>query len=109
MSDCIFCKIAAGEIPSSVLYEDEDVLVFRDINPQTPVHFLVIPKMHVDSLLDITPENSHLVSKCFETISMLAKREGLQKGFRVIANCGSEAGQTVYHLHFPCSFRKAAR
>jgi histidine triad (HIT) family protein len=100
MSDCIFCKIAAGEIPSSVLYEDEDVFVFRDINPQTPVHFLVIPKQHISSVADVNPENSHLVAKCFETIAKVAEREGLQKGYRVIANCGKDAGQTVFHLHF---------
>lgn len=69
MSDCIFCKIAAGEIPSSIVYEDEDVKVFRDINPQTPVHLLVIPKKHIDSVNDITNVNSLLVARCFEVIS----------------------------------------
>jgi histidine triad (HIT) family protein len=100
MSDCIFCKIAAGEIPSNKLYEDEQVMAFHDLYPQAPVHFLVIPKQHIASAGDITPENSHLAGKCFETIAMLAKREKLDAGFRIISNCGPDAGQTVPHLHF---------
>ena len=100
MSDCLFCKIAAGEIPSTCLYEDEDVFAFRDINPQAPVHFLVIPKKHIESAAAVTPENSALVAKCFEVIAKLAKQEKLDDGFRVISNCGADAGQTVFHLHF---------
>ncbi len=100
MADCIFCMIAKGEIPSTCLYEDDDVFAFRDINPQAPVHFLVIPKEHIASAGEINEENSGLVAKCFEVIAKLAKQEGLEKGFRVISNCGEDAGQTVPHLHF---------
>lgn len=100
MSDCIFCKIIAGEIPSKKLYEDDAVLAFYDLNPQAPVHFLVIPKQHVSGVSEIMPGNSALVAKCFEVIAMLAAREHLEKGYRVISNCGADAGQTVPHLHF---------
>lgn len=100
MSDCIFCKIAAGEIPSACLWDDDDVYAFRDINPQAPVHFLVIPKTHIGGVSEITPENSAVVAKCFEVIAKLAEREGLAGGYRVISNCGPDAGQTVPHLHF---------
>ncbi|NCB52185.1 MAG: histidine triad nucleotide-binding protein [Clostridia bacterium] len=100
MSDCIFCKIAAGEIPSASLWDDESVFAFRDINPQAPVHFLVIPKEHITGVSEITAENSAIVAKCFEVIAKLAEREGLEAGYRVISNCGPDAGQTVPHLHF---------
>ena len=100
MKDCLFCKIAAGEIPSTCLYNDDDVYAFRDINPQMPVHFLVIPKQHIDSVAAITAENSAVVAKCFEVIAKLAAQEGLTSGYRVISNCGDDAGQTVHHLHF---------
>lgn len=101
MSDCLFCKIAAGEIPSNKVYEDESVLAFRDINPQAPTHILVIPKSHVaDSAAQITPENSAAVAHCFEVITKIAAQEGLDAGFRVITNAGAAAGQTVPHLHF---------
>lgn len=100
MSDCIFCKIAAGEIPSTKRYEDDDVLAFNDLYPQTPVHILVIPKQHIACAGDITPENSAAVAKCFEVIAKLAKQEKLDGGFRVITNTGADAGQTVGHLHF---------
>jgi len=100
MSDCIFCKIAAGEIPSSCLWDDEDVFAFRDINPQAPVHFLVIPKEHITGVSEISAENSAIVAKCFEVIAKLAEQEGLTGGYRVISNCGPDAGQTVPHLHF---------
>ena len=100
MSDCLFCKIAAGEIPSTCLYEDENVFAFRDINPQAPVHFLVIPKTHIGSVAELNPENSAVVAKCFEVIAKVAEQEGLTGGYRVISNCGADAGQTVHHLHF---------
>lgn len=100
MSDCIFCKIAAGEIPSTKRYEDEDVIAFNDLYPQAPIHFLVVPKKHIVSAADITTENSHLVAKCFEVIAQQTKKENLADGFRVITNCGENAGQTVKHLHF---------
>lgn len=100
MSDCIFCKIAAGEIPSTKRYEDDDVLAFNDLHPQAPVHILVIPKQHIACAGDITSENSVAVSKCFEVIAKLAQQEKLDGGFRVITTTGADAGQTVGHLHF---------
>ena len=101
MSDCLFCKIAAGEIPSDKVYEDDTVLAFRDINPQAPTHILVIPKAHAaDSAAQITAENSAVVAHCFEVIAKIAAQEGLDAGFRVITNAGAAAGQTVPHLHF---------
>lgn len=100
MENCLFCKIITGEIPSSKVFENEDVLAFRDINPQAPVHILVIPKKHIDSAVAVTSDNSDCVAKCFEAISVIAEQEHLEKGFRVISNCGAAAGQTVFHLHF---------
>lgn len=100
MNDCLFCKIAAGEIPSTCLYDDDAVYAFRDINPQAPVHFLVIPKAHIGSVAEINAENSAVVARCFEVIAKLAAQEGLENGYRVISNCGDDAGQTVHHLHF---------
>lgn len=100
MNDCLFCKIAAGEIPSTCLYDDDTVYAFRDINPQAPVHFLVIPKVHIASVAEINAKNSAVVAKCFEVIAKLAAQEGLENGYRVISNCGDDAGQTVHHLHF---------
>ena len=100
MSDCIFCKIIAGEIPAAKVYEDEDVLAFNDIEPQAPVHVLIIPKEHIVSAADINAENSHLVAKCFETIAKIAKEKGLDNGYRIINSCGHDGGQTVFHLHF---------
>ncbi|HHT17022.1 MAG TPA: histidine triad nucleotide-binding protein [Papillibacter sp.] len=100
MSDCIFCKIAAGEIPSNKLYEDEFVVAFHDISPQAPVHFLVIPREHIPGAAAVTPDNSRLIARCFEVIAMLAQRENLAGGFRVITNNGQDACQSVHHLHF---------
>lgn len=100
MSDCLFCKIIAGDIPSTKVYEDETVLAFRDINPQAPTHVLVIPKAHIADASEITAENSALVAHCLEVVAIVAKQEGLTGGFRVVSNCGTDAGQTVQHLHF---------
>ena len=100
MADCIFCKIIAKEIPSQCLYEDEDVFAFRDINPQAPVHFLVIPKKHIASMDEVNGENASVAAKCLAAIPRIAKKEGLTGGYRVISNCGDDAGQTVHHLHF---------
>ena len=97
---CLFCKIIAGEIPSSKVYEDENVYAFRDINPQAPVHVLVVPKEHIGSADEITPENSALVARLFEAIPKIAKAEGLANGYRVITNCGEDGCQSVKHLHF---------
>lgn len=98
MSDCIFCKIITGEIPSTKLYEDDFVIAFKDLYPQAPIHFLVVPKIHIPCALDITGENSVYVAKCFEVIAKLTK--DFETGFRVINNCGEDAGQSVKHLHF---------
>ena len=98
--DCIFCKIIAGDIPSSKVYEDKYCYAFRDINPQTPVHVLVVPKKHIASADEISAENSEYVSAIFEAIPKIAAAEGLVGGYRVITNCGDDACQTVKHLHF---------
>ena len=98
--DCLFCKIVAGIIPSTKVYEDETVFAFRDINPQAPTHILVIPKAHIPSVDGITAENSAVVAHIFEVIPVIAKAENLAGGYRVVSNCGADAGQTVHHLHF---------
>ena len=98
--NCLFCKIVAGEIPSTKVYEDETVFAFRDIAPQAPTHILVVPKVHMDSCNAVTAENSAVVAHIFEVIPQIAKAENLEKGYRVISNCGEHAGQSVPHLHF---------
>ena len=100
MSNCLFCKIAAGEIPSTKVYEDESVLAFRDIAPQAPTHILVIPKTHIADVNGINGENTALVAHIFTLIPQIAAAEGLTGGYRVVSNCGADAGQTVPHLHF---------
>lgn len=100
MSNCLFCKIAAGEISSGKVYEDETVYAFRDINPQAPVHILIIPKAHLDSINAVTADNSAVIAHIFEVIPQIAKEAGLRSGYRVVSNCGPDAGQTVNHLHF---------
>lgn len=100
MENCIFCKIIAGDIPSNKVYEDELVYAFRDIAPMAPTHILVVPKMHIGSVAEVTPENSAVVAHIFEVIAKIAKAEGLDNGYRVVSNCGEDAGQTVHHLHF---------
>lgn len=98
--DCIFCKIIAGEIPSNKVYEDDTVLAFHDIAPQAPVHVIVIPKTHICCAAEINEENSAVIAHIFEVIAKIAKDLGLEKGFRVINNCGEDGGQTVGHIHF---------
>ena len=100
MADCVFCKIAAGEIPSTKVYEDETVLAFKDLEPQAPVHVLIIPKAHSASAAEITPENSGVVARIFEVAAQLAKELGLENGFRIVNNCGQDGMQSVQHLHF---------
>ncbi|MCI8833458.1 MAG: histidine triad nucleotide-binding protein [Clostridia bacterium] len=101
MDDCIFCKIINREIPSDIVYEDEEVLAFKDINPQMPIHILVIPKKHIESIIDLKSQDETLVGRIFIAIKNIAKDIGIDKtGFRVISNCGENAGQTVKHLHF---------
>ena len=98
--DCLFCKIADGEIPANKLYEDQWMTAFYDIDPQAPVHFLVIPKQHIGSVSEIDGDNSQTVARIFERIAVLAKELGLKDGYRVVTNIGPAAGQTVPHLHF---------
>lgn len=98
--DCLFCKIIAGEIPSNKVYEDETMLAFHDINPEAPVHVLVIPKTHIPSMDGVNEENSSFVAKIFEKIPHIAKLAGITNGYRVISNCGEDAAQSVMHLHF---------
>ena len=100
MADCIFCRIAAGEIPSNKLYEDDQLLAFYDLDPQAPTHFLVIPKAHIASAAEITPQNAAIVAHIYEVIARVAAELGLEQGFRVVTNCGPQGGQTVPHLHF---------
>lgn len=101
MDDCIFCKIIKGEIPSEKVYEDEEILAFKDINPATPIHVLVIPKKHISTLMEIGQEDSELMAKIMQAIQKVAKQLGVDKsGFRLIANCGPDSGQEVMHIHF---------
>lgn len=100
MEDCLFCKIISGDIPSTKIYEDDSVYAFADIAPQAPFHAVIIPKMHIESAAEITAENSMLVARVFESVSKIAEREQLEKGFRVVNNCGEQGGQTVKHMHF---------
>ena len=100
MSDCLFCKIIAGEIPSTKVYEDDSVFAFRDIAPQAPTHILVIPKVHISGCSGVNADNSGVVAHIFEVIPKIAEAEGLTGGYRVVSNCGEDAGQTVPHLHF---------
>ena len=99
MSDCLFCKIAAGEIPSNKVYEDDLCYAFYDIAPQAPTHFLVIPKAHIESAAAVTGENSAVVGHIFEVIARVTKDLGIES-FRVVSNIGADAGQTVFHMHF---------
>ena len=100
MENCLFCKIVAGVIPSTKVYEDEQVLAFRDISPMAPTHILVIPKTHIGSVAEVNAQNSSVVAHIFEVIPTIAAAEGLENGYRVVSNCGPDAGQTVHHLHF---------
>ncbi len=101
MSDCLFCSIANGEIPSQFVYEDDKVVAFKDINPEAPYHILIIPREHISSALEINEENSAIVGHIFTVASCLAKEFGFDKdGFRIVNNCGRDGGQTVGHLHF---------
>lgn len=99
MSDCLFCKIVAGTIPSNKIYEDEQVYAFHDIDPKAPTHFLVIPKEHIASCAAVSKENSAVVAHIFEVIAKLTEEMGLSD-FRVVSNTGFHAGQSVFHLHF---------
>lgn len=98
--DCLFCKIIAGDIPSTKVYENDDMYAFRDINPEAPCHVLVVPKKHIASADEINAENSGIVAKIYEKIPEIARLGGVKNGYRVVTNCGADAGQTVHHLHF---------
>lgn len=101
MEDCIFCKIAAGEIEADALYADDQVVAFRDINPKAPIHFLVIPRKHIPSALDLTKDDADLMSLIFTVIKEVAEKEGIaSSGMRIVNNVGKTAGQVVFHLHF---------
>jgi len=98
--DCIFCKIVDGEIPADILYQDDEVIAFRDINPVAPTHLLIIPRKHIPSLIDLSEAESSLIGDMVNTASQLAKREGIAKsGYRLVINCGKQGGQLVPHLH----------
>lgn len=101
MENCIFCKIANGEIPTSLVYEDDLVAAFNDLEPQAPVHILIVPKAHISSALELSGDNSSVVAHIFEVAGKIARDMGFDKtGFRLVNNCGEDGGQTVQHLHF---------
>ncbi|MBI5447953.1 MAG: histidine triad nucleotide-binding protein [Gammaproteobacteria bacterium] len=100
MTNCLFCKIAKKVIPSDIVYEDDHVLAFSDINPQAPQHKLIIPKKHIASLNELTSEDTLLVGQVIQTAKQLATQLGMSEGYRLVSNCGSLAGQSVFHLHF---------
>lgn len=99
MSDCIFCRIVKGEIPCGKVYEDEEILAFKDIHPQAPVHLLIIPKKHIATLVDATSEDVPVLGRMLELAPRLAREQGAGEGFRTIINTGRHGGQEVYHLH----------
>lgn len=100
LDDCIFCKIARGEIPAKVIYEDEDILAFHDINPKAPIHFLIIPKQHITSLATASEMDYEILGKIINYVPILAKQQGCENGFRTVVNTGKDGGQEVPHLHF---------
>jgi histidine triad (HIT) family protein len=100
MAECIFCKMVSGEIKPDVVYEDEEVLAFRDISPQAPTHVLVVPKVHIETLNDIGPEQAGLIGKLYLAAQQVARQDGIaERGYRTLINCNAEAGQSVYHVH----------
>ena len=99
MSECLFCKIIAGEIPADTVYEDDQVLVFRDIKPMADVHLLMVPKLHVASLDELTPEHDGVIAHMMRTLPKLAEDQGLSDGFRTVINTGKGGGQIIFHLH----------
>ena len=100
MGECLFCKIANKEVASSIVYEDENMVAFNDVNPQAPVHILVVPKKHIPTLLGVKDEDKELMFSIQKVIANIAQQKNLIDGFRVVINCGPNAGQAVYHLHF---------
>lgn len=101
MENCVFCKIINKEIPSDIVYEDDKVIAFKDINPATPIHILVVPKKHIETLLDVKEEDSELIAHIYQVINKIARDNNFaDNGFRVITNCGRDSGQEVMHIHF---------
>ncbi len=101
MEDCLFCKIVKGEIPSTKVYEDDEILAFKDINPMAPVHILVIPKKHYNDISEITEEDVDIIAKIHLVINKIAKEQGIaESGYRIVTNCKEDSGQEVKHLHF---------
>lgn len=99
--DCIFCKIASGQIPGKIIFEDDKIIAFEDLNPLAPMHFLVIPKAHImESADDVNQSNSAIIAHIFETIPGIVKAKGVENGYRIVTNCAEDAGQTVKHIHF---------
>jgi histidine triad (HIT) family protein len=100
MNDCLFCRICAKKIPANIIYEDSEAVAFNDINPQAPVHVLIIPKKHISTTLDITDEDNLLIGHLFRLAGQIAKEEGIaEQGFRLVINTNADAGQTVFHIH----------
>jgi histidine triad (HIT) family protein len=100
MPDCLFCKIVEGQIPSTKIFESDEVYAFADIDPQAPFHAVIIPKKHISSADEVTEENSYLIAKVFEAAAKISKGQGLKDGYRIVNNCGKNGGQTVGHIHF---------
>lgn len=100
MSDCIFCKIVSGDIPGDIVYQNDDVLAFRDLGPQAPVHVLIIPKRHISTINDLQPTDAELIGKMYLAAKEVAKQEGMdESGYRCVMNCNDDGGQTVHHIH----------
>ena len=100
MTDCLFCKIVAGGIPASIVFQNDDVVAFKDITPRAPTHVLIIPRRHIGSLNDLTPDDDALVGEMVRAAAAIAKEQGLaERGYRTVFNCNADAGQTVFHLH----------
>jgi len=99
MSDCVFCKIASGEIPATIVHDDDDVVAFKDLNPQAPVHVLIIPRRHIASLDEATEDHRDLLGRLLLVAKELAATEGVEGGYRLVNNCGAPAGQSVFHIH----------
>lgn len=101
MEDCIFCKIVNGEMDTELLYEDDKVVAFKDINPKAPIHFLIIPRQHISTILDLTEDNNELIGHIYQVANRLAREYGIaEDGFRIVANCNEDGGQVVFHIHF---------
>lgn len=99
--DCIFCRIIEGSAKAQIVYQDDALVVFKDIRPKAPVHLLLVPRKHIPTLLDLEPGDENLMGRIFQAAASVAREQGLEeKGFRVVVNCGAQAGQTVFHIHF---------